>query len=629
MKAFPERKTAELPYQLSQGYRDFYRAAREFARGLSQRGQQEERQNRQRMRYWAALALLRGVMSSPASGLQMLHNRQQKYQPNAEDAAALSEQPNPLLETGEQDNDTPFLEFLEESDLEKQEQDTLQELYKQLEQLKGPDQDLKLARAEKTVRMWLKEAYNPIVFCKYIETARYVGKHLKAVLPQDVGVEIVTSEMADEQRRETVEAMERHKKRVLVATDCLSEGINLQALFTAVLHYDLPWNPNRIEQREGRVDRFGQTAETVQTRLLYSPDNPVDENVYKILIEKVRRIHQSTGVAINLGEEQTALMERLLEDVLNAETDLPARQLQLYEEEEFEKNLEQARDKAQNLRNIFAHESDIQYQTIQTALQKVDEAIGDMATVEAFTTRALAEMGVEYKQDPKGYKLYTTNLPGELKYHFNNEHEVRISFDSPTPEGYRYLGRNHPFVEQLCQYVLKRAFARPSEKEARDPRELPDVGRCAMITSATVQRRTAVVVFRIRNVIQRRKNHHRVVAEEMYLWGYQADSTNGTQLSELSYDQCKDLLLHAQPAANLSLEYQQRELAQELQKLRQQEDRFTALAEERTQKLIDEHGQFKQAVGGYSYEMVTPVLPPDLMGLFLILPESQTHHNRS
>ena len=48
--------------------------------------------------------------------------------------------------------------------------------------------------------------------------------------------------------------------RVLVATDCLSEGINLQEHFTAVLHYDLPWNPNRLEQREGRVDRFGQMA---------------------------------------------------------------------------------------------------------------------------------------------------------------------------------------------------------------------------------------------------------------------------------------------------------------------------------------------------------------------------------
>ena len=59
--------------------------------------------------------------------------------------------------------------------------------------------------------------------------------------------------------------MSGDKPRVLIATDCLSEGINLQELFTGVLHYDLPWNPNRLEQREGRVDRFGQQARRSQS----------------------------------------------------------------------------------------------------------------------------------------------------------------------------------------------------------------------------------------------------------------------------------------------------------------------------------------------------------------------------
>jgi SNF2 family DNA or RNA helicase len=53
---------------------------------------------------------------------------------------------------------------------------------------------------------------------------------------------------------------------VLVATDCLSEGINLQDYFDAVVHYDLSWNPTRHEQREGRVDRFGQTSRSCARR---------------------------------------------------------------------------------------------------------------------------------------------------------------------------------------------------------------------------------------------------------------------------------------------------------------------------------------------------------------------------
>jgi superfamily II DNA/RNA helicase len=62
----------------------------------------------------------------------------------------------------------------------------------------------------------------------------------------------------DEERKAVIEDLVEAERRVLVATDCLSEGINLQDDFDAVLHFDLPWNPNRLEQREGRVDRFGQ-----------------------------------------------------------------------------------------------------------------------------------------------------------------------------------------------------------------------------------------------------------------------------------------------------------------------------------------------------------------------------------
>ena len=68
--------------------------------------------------------------------------------------------------------------------------------------------------------------------------------------------------MVDEERKEKIEEFgESKNKKLLIATDCLSEGINFQEHFTAVLHYDLPWNPNRFEQREGRVDRYGQARE--------------------------------------------------------------------------------------------------------------------------------------------------------------------------------------------------------------------------------------------------------------------------------------------------------------------------------------------------------------------------------
>ena len=124
----------------------------------------------------------------------------------------------------------------------------------------------------------LKDGYAPVVFCRYVATANYVAAELRKHFPKAL-VDAVTGELVPEERRERVNRMGEADKdagRVLVATDCLSEGINLQHLFTAVVHYDLAWNPTRHEQQEGRVDRYGQRATEVRCTMLYGQDNPVD-----------------------------------------------------------------------------------------------------------------------------------------------------------------------------------------------------------------------------------------------------------------------------------------------------------------------------------------------------------------
>src|SRR6185503_20736411 len=89
-------------------------------------------------------------------------------------------------------------------------------------------------------------------------------------------VVVVTGRFTPEERRARVDAAEPFDNRILVATDCLSEGINLQSLFDAVIHYDLSWNPTRQQQREGRVDRYGQERGTVQAILIYGENSPID-----------------------------------------------------------------------------------------------------------------------------------------------------------------------------------------------------------------------------------------------------------------------------------------------------------------------------------------------------------------
>ncbi|MFK1889837.1 helicase-related protein [Bacteroides fragilis] len=157
-----------------------------------------------------------------------------------------------------------------------------------------------------------KVVYHPIVFCKYIQTAKYIGEKLKDYFGNKVQVVVATSELADEQRRDLIDSIHPDKPRILVATDCLSEGINLQELFNAVLHYDLPWNPNRIEQRDGRVDRFGQESPRIKTFILLGENNDVDKIVWDVLIKKIYEIRNSIGVNISIGDDDSSVMEGLI-----------------------------------------------------------------------------------------------------------------------------------------------------------------------------------------------------------------------------------------------------------------------------------------------------------------------------
>ncbi len=603
---FPERDAREERFFLSDNYSKFYFDVLDFARGLTRKQGSEQVR---RFRYWAALALLRGVMSSPAAGYSMLKNRREKHLD--EEAALAEETENPVFDRLSQDSDFTRAELLDKAALLREETDMLERLGRQIQTLYGPEQDKKAAKATGIVKGWVKEGFQPIVFCKYIETAKYLGEELKKALMRQVDVQVVTSEMADEQRREVIAAMAGSPKRVLVATDCLSEGINLQDYFTAVLHYDLPWNPNRIAQREGRIDRFGQEAPLIRITMLTGEDNPIDRIVLKVLIKKIWDIQNSIGINISLGDEERSIMDEVLRSVLTGEEmRSDGKQLSLFAEEFFSRELEKARERAVKLRSIFEHAS-IRPEMIRDDLKAVDEAIGDVQTVESFVLQSVAHLGATVESDGTGYVIYTRNLPPHLRQLLAGDRDrIPVSFDSPTPAGYRYLGRNHIFVEQLCHFMLSLAFdGHP---------EYGKVARVAEIITDRVSVRTTLVMFRVRNVIKEVRSSHEVVSEEMYLWGYRGSAA---ATETLTYEEAKALLTRAVSRGNLSPERQRADLQRELARFDTLQPRFMELATERAENLVKAHGRFKELVGGRRYEKATPVLPPDVMGVYILNPQ--------
>lgn len=623
---FPKRTTEELPYTLSASsdYYKLYQDVLKFARGISTEGITE---NKARIKYFAALSLLRGVMSSPATGFEMLQKRKSKIaQPLEITADDLKD--NPIIERWDEQGDTEQVEIIDYADLSEDEWNTLHRLAQKSSALTHIDKDQKVRLGAEQIKVWISKGQSPIVFCRYIATANYVAKIIREHLPKDVDVRAITSELSDEERRERIDEMAKSPKRVLVATDCLSEGINLQDKFNAILHYDLPWNPNRLEQREGRVDRYGQPGwidksgnhqNTIDVKVLFGEDNPMDVVVLKIIIEKIQRIQSTSGVSIALAEDNRSVMDKVLREVLlNPDKTRQhfTKQMKLdfgtspeFQELDVEitNEIEAAREKAEKIRSIFAHES-IMPEDVKKDLLEVDEAIGDAATLEAFVLEAAKLSGASMETVAGGYVFKKTNMDDWMFSALGQGDKIHVSFQSPTPPGFHYIGRNHRFVEQLCH----RTIAHSLDKDKKGHK----AARASVFRTDAVNTQTTLIQFRVRNVIREVGKQHEMISEEMFLWGYE-QMPDG--LRALNIGQCK-ALLHTSSALDLSKERQEIIFESELQHFQTLHPDFIKVVSDRSGELVNAHTRFAKYIGAKRFEAVTPVLPPDILGVYVLIP---------
>ena len=625
---FPTRDAFEADYSLSLGYRNFFEEMLDFAKQLISTA--PEKIGQRKVQYWTALALLRGVMSSPAAGVEMLNTRLSNLAKAAADETSWSTETvddNPVGDTEFGfEGDTPPIQLIEQNDWSTTQRQKLRSFSQQLASLSTIQDDKKLATAEALLQQWLTSDFNPVIFCRYIATANYIGEVLTPVLKKKfpkLDIQVITSELPDELRKQKIEEMGKSKQRVLIATDCLSEGINLQDSFTAVLHYDLPWNPNRLEQREGRVDRFGQVAPEVKACLLYGADNPIDGIVLDVLLRKVREIKRSTGINVPFPEDSQSIIDTITQALLiNPDRKITQKrdknQLafdfgEFNEAQEAKINVtrkvDEAAEREKASRSIFAQHA-IKAQEIEADLKEVDEAIGDPHAVKDFVTTALNNLfGVQVMPDAKGFRIVTTNIPDQLRGILPAGEIVNVSFSSPTPEGYHYMGRNHRFVEQLCQLVMANTVNRVDKRAART----------AVIRTRQVATKTTLLLFRCRNVIEDRKGAQQVVAEEMILWGWKGTPQ---QKEYLNHEQARELLTSARASSDLATPSRMSFLDNELKLLQSFAEELDKVAEQQSIKLVEAHERFSSMMDGKRFQVVHPVLPMDLLGVYVLLPEA-------
>ena len=611
---FPRRETLERSYKLTPAYRRLLDDTRNYTRELVQSSAGAS-QFAQRVRWWAALALLRCVGSSPAAAVAALRTRAaQADSLSVEEADRLGQVAVfDLLHSDEAEGDdgTPGADVSEEGSPDRR---RLLALARQAEALSGAD-DPKLAEAERLLRTLLADGFAPILFCRYVATAHYVAEELGRRLP-GVRFQAVTGELPAEERTARVAELATAAKRVLVATDCLSEGINLQQHFNAVVHYDLAWNPTRHEQREGRADRYGQPSPVVRTALLYGEDNPVDGAVLRVLLRKAEQIRRVLGVSVPVPVENTAVLNAIFEELFG-KSGVSPQQLSLFlaeEEERVDAAWQAAGERERRSRTVFAQQS-LKPEEVLPELEAVGAAVGTADDVRRFVLDACARLNAPLTPEPDGktWRLPVAQLPPAVRSRADltdGEAALHLSFDLPAPDGATYLPRTHPLVEALAGYVLDTAIDTPQTAIA---------SRLATIRTRAVSLRTVLLLLRLRFLIEERKGERTfpMLAEECLLTGFRGDPRAPEWLESAEAER----LAGAVPAANVLPGQAQHWLQQVLAAQESFAPALTALAGRRADELLAAHRRVRAAahlrIAGYRIE-AHPEL--DLLGLYVLMP---------
>jgi hypothetical protein len=615
--AFPSRRDAETTYKFSASYKTVFDDVLAFARETVR--DPSSGAHRQRVRWWSALGLLRALASSPAAAAATMRTRAATADTDSVEAADEIGRQTVL----DMDDTDEAVDVVPGSDTDSSSAGSrrLRAFADDVDQLRG-DQDAKLMKLIGIVRGLIDDGFQPIVFCRFIDTAEYVAAELRDRLPKKLGVEIeaITGRLPGAERVQRIEALSEAPKRVLVATDCLSEGINLQNSFNAVVHYDLPWNPTRLEQREGRVDRFGQVTPEVRI-VTYFGDNQIDETVLDVLVRKHRKIRSALGISLPIPGDTGDVINALAESVLlrsdsGIEERLPGLDEFLRPEtEQLHLAWDEAAERETRSRSIFAQET-IRPAEVAAEVEAMQEAVGSGANVGGFVVDAIeAYGGLVTGTDPITVDLTETGRGiRDAVGPVGAGGKFRGRFDLPVPDGVLYLSRTNPIVSGLAGHVLDQALDSAAVSEAR---------RCGVIRTNDVERRTTLLLcrFRLQLVAELPDGEHPMLAEDAVVMGF----TGPPERPQWLTPEDAEALLGARPSGNVdggaARDFVGEVLAAEAAWRPALDDE----AARRAEALVDAHTRVRKADArrgvrrGARYRAV-PQLPVDVLGVYVHLP---------
>ncbi|MFD9223107.1 DEAD/DEAH box helicase [Streptomyces sp. NPDC060064] len=626
--AFPsDRYFKDETYKLSPAYRALLDDAIAYASDrVEAAGSQGKREAR--IAWWSAIALLRSLVSSPRAAAQTLRTR------SAAAAAASAEEADKLGAPLTRDSaDSDALEGLDvapgaETDGAGA---RLAELAERAATLEGPAEDLKLKALVKHLKALLADGYNPIVFCRYIPTAEYVAEHLDKKLGAKTVVRAVTGTLSPQQRIERIEKLaddagdDQAARRVLIATDCLSEGVNLQHHFDAVVHYDLAWNPTRHDQREGRVDRYGQKRDEVRVITIYGADNGIDGKVLEVLIKKYRQIRKDLGIAVSVPDEMSsgvtdAIVEWLLMRGRDNDDALFSADAFKVSTAQLESDWNSAADREKASRSRFAQRS-IHPEDVALEVTAVRDALGSAGEIATFVRESLTALGGVLRDAGEDFTAQVRGTPLGLQDALapvvgadviEKDRPIPFRADPAVGRGEAALVRTDPVVGALAAHVLNAAL----DKDADGVRP---ARRCGVITTDAVATRTTLLLVRYRFhlTLPSRSGEKQLVAEDARLLAFRGSPKNAEWLAQ----EGALALLDATASENTDSHFGERTMTRILGQLPEAYDYLESYGDELADGLDASHRRVRAAYGEIVRGLsVTAQKPADVLGAYVYMP---------
>jgi len=522
---FPERIAYTVPYKLSDAEAHLYKIVTDYVRDEFNRAEALENDKRAGTVGFALTILQRRLASSPEAIYQSLRRRRERLESRLRELELLQRgsQAVPILSPTVPTLDSEDVEDLEEApdnEVEAAEEEILDqataarsiaELRIEIETLKGLEAQALAVRRSGTDTKWrelaslLSEIFTPaglartptaghhvaepdalyspskipppkssphqklVIFTEHRDTLNYLEQRVTTLLGRKEAVVIIHGSIGREERLRVQEAFKHDPEvQVLLATDAAGEGINLQRAHLMV-NYDLPWNPNRIEQRFGRIHRIGQTEVCHLWNLVAEETREGD--VYRRLLEKLEQARQALGGQVfdvlgRLQFEGKSLRELLIEAVRYGERP----EVQAFLTTVLDTALDRGHLQALLDERALAHDAmdASQVQRIRADMERADARRLQPHYIESFFHEAFKILGGSAKQrEARRYEI--THVPAPVR---NRDRLIgigepvlpryeRIAFEKAlvAPQGQplaAFVCPGHPLLDSVIDLTLER-----------------------------------------------------------------------------------------------------------------------------------------------------------------------------